>query len=174
MTELKRSKKDERTSLDEAIIRVLDELTEKGGLNVSQAAKAASLHWQTADKVMTLLREISSRLEGKSIDEYAAGKSRMYVLGGGTNIDQFPKEVRKEIVRFEYPEISENHRMLVKLLLEGASCEKMAKKVDDTTEISELIESSRIMETKDGRIYLTDLGLRLARGTLKIYSDILL
>jgi predicted transcriptional regulator len=90
---------EDRTSLDEAILKVIEALRQHGGLNVSQAAKAASLNWKTADKVLLFLMEISEKLEGKEIEEYDAGRSRMYVLVKEVGLEKMPDELQSAFIR---------------------------------------------------------------------------
>ena len=42
---------DDRTSLNDAILKVLDALEDNKAMNVSQVARTTGLNWKTADKV---------------------------------------------------------------------------------------------------------------------------
>lgn len=163
---------DERTSLDQAILKILDVLVEYKGMNVSQVAKVTSLNWKTADKALTLLLEISEKLHGMEIELYESGKSRMYILEDRFSLDKLPAPLRDAYIRSEFPEPSNEHRVLVNLLLAGGSSSKMAIEIDDTKTARLLTKKRRIKSRKDGKFYLTDIGMQIARGALKTYPEL--
>lgn len=166
--------KDQRTSFDEAILKALKALNEHGGLNVSQLAKLTDLHWKTADKALTLLIKISTNLEGKGIDTYDGGSSKMYIISDRVGIEQYPPELRNMIIKSEFPEATEEQRVLATLLLKGATCTRMSIQLDvKESLLNKLLDKQRIKITKDGRIFLTEIGLKIGRGTLMTYPEIM-
>ncbi len=166
--------KDERTSLDDAIMKVLQALCDRKGLNISQVAKEANLHWKTANKALTLLIQISTRLEGKGIDSYDGGSSKMFVLSDRVGLEKYPPEMRDMFIRSEFPETTKEQRVLVDLLLKGATSTRMAIRLDNLDELlDKLAKMKRIKRTKDKRVFLTDIGLSIARGTMMTYPELL-
>ena len=162
----------QRTSLDEAIRRVLRVLQEEKGANITQLAKAAGLNWKTADKVMTLLTEISVALEGKGIDAYDTGQSKMYLLTDRVGLESLPASLRDLYVRKEFPKATDEQRLLVGLMLKGATSARMAVRMERVKQADTLLQKGRIKRTKDEHAYLTEIGMRIARGTLITYPEL--
>lgn len=172
MANSERSSTDERTSLDQAILKILEVLEEHKGMNVSQVAKATQLNWKTADKALNLLIQLSEKLHGKEIELYKGGQSRMYVLTDRFALDRLPAPLRDAYVRSQYPEPTDEQKMLVELLLTGATCSKMAVRVEHDSVVDTLIEEKRLKRTKDKKVFLAEIGMRIARGALRTYSEL--
>ncbi len=161
-----------RTGLGSAILLVIDALQKFGGLNVSQVSEVTGLNWKTADRVLSLLVEVSEKMIGKKITEYNAGQARMYILADEIGLDRIPTRLRDMIIREEFPEATEQQNLLVDLLLKGASCSAMAAEIGDSTIELDLVRTGRAILTDTGRIFLTDLGMRIARGSLRTYPEL--
>lgn len=172
MASSEKSSTDERTSLDQAILKILEVLEKHKGMNVSQIAKATQLNWKTADKVLTLLIELTKKLQGKEIELYQGGQSRMYVLTDRFALDRLPAPLRDAFVRSQYPEPTVEQKMLTELLLAGATCSTMAVSVEEDTIIDALLEKKRLKRSTAKKVYLTDIGMRIARGALRTYSEL--
>lgn len=164
---------DERTSLNDAIIRVISALECNKGMNISQIARATGLHWKTADKVLSLLVKVSVKLEGKGIDSYDVGSSKMFLLVQKMGLDSLPREIRGLYIRSEFPEATVTQKILVKMLLKGATSSSITETIPNTEQKQELVEKKWVKEKKDQSVYLTSLGIMIAKGTLKTYPELI-
>ena len=164
---------DERTSLDSAIIRVIDALECHKVLNISQVAKTTGLNWKTADKVLSLLVEVSSKLEGKGIDSHDVGSSKMFLLVQKIGLDALPRELRDFYIKSEFPRATESQKILVELLLKGATSSSITENINDEKQMEELVNKKWVKVKGDQSIYLTSLGIMIARGTLKSYPELI-
>jgi hypothetical protein len=133
-----------RTGLAEAILRVIEALGQHGPMNVSQLSEITGLNWKTADKVLGLLYEVHEKLKGKEISEIDAGSSKVYSLANEYELDKIPTRLRSKIIRKEFPEPTEERRVLVTLLLKGASCSSMAITVEKDKVIDILRGKGRV------------------------------
>ena len=163
---------DERTSLNDAILRVIGTLECNKGMNISQIARATGLHWKTADKVLSLLVKVSVKLEGKGIDYYDVGSSKMFLLVQKMGLDSLPREIRDLYIKSEFPEATMTQKILVKMLLKGATSSSITETISNPEQKEEIIEKKWVKERKDQSVYLTSLGIMIAKGTLKTYPDL--
>lgn len=77
----------------------------------------------------------------------------------------------KQIIKQHFPEMDEEERMLIKLLEKNAVSKGKAVKMRITKFVENLIKLSRLRKTRNGKIYLTDVGYGIACGAKRIYSD---
>jgi len=170
---LEETRNDERTSLDDAILKVIETLECNKVMNISQIAKSTGLNWKTAEKVLSLLVEVSLKLEGKGIDSYEVGSSKMFLLVQKIGLEALPREIRNLYIRSEFPEASKEQDVLVKLLLSGATSPDLTDKISNQELVKNLLEKKWIKKTRDDSVFLTQLGIRIARGTLKTYPELI-
>lgn len=82
-----------------------------------------------------------------------------------------PEQKRISYLRLHYPEVEDEGMVLVMLYNIGAFSEKNGVEMNVNEKLKELIKAEHIKES-NGIFFLTDLGKRVAEGTLKIYPEL--
>jgi hypothetical protein len=87
------------------------------------------------------------------------------------DLAKLKEEEIKQIIKQHFPEMDKEERLLIRLLEKNATSKKKAVKMQITEFIEDLIKLGRLKKTKDGKIYLTNIGYGIACGAKKIYGD---
>jgi len=150
---------------------ILEALDKNAGLLMSPTAIAreAKLSHKTVQAYMPMIVEIQQHVPIEEIEE-ATGRVRYRTKG----LLSLPEKERMEILREQYfPEIEDEDRLYVELLKKRAVSEETAIKIEKTEVVGRLIKIKQLKETRDGRIYLTELGKMAAKATPKLYPELL-
>lgn len=151
----------------EVIGKIEKTLLERGRpMSINKLAKETGLHYTTIKRYVMLLEAVKKMpfLE--------------IIVGEGTTLVRLERDLSKlkekeikEIIKKHFPEMDKEEKLLIKLLEKNATSKKRAVKIRITKFIESLIKLNRLKKTKDGRIYLTNLGYGIACGAKKIYCD---
>ncbi len=163
----------ERTSLNEAVKRVLEKLGQKDRLfTISRLGQEAHLNRRTVEKVLELLRVTQSYFEKAKLTIRELKGAKLVGLEPRFGILGLPEETQKLIIRTAfYPEPNEQQRIVAHLYLRGAVSKKSGISMDMTPTLTKLTQQGQVIE--DGaRFYLSDEGNIVARGTLDLYPEL--
>jgi DNA-binding transcriptional regulator YhcF (GntR family) len=135
-------------------------------VSINKLAKKTGLHYTTVKRYVTLLESIKKM----PLIEVIGGEGTTLVRLE-RDISKLKEEEIKQIIKKHFPEMDEEEKLLIKLMGKNAISKGKAVKIRITKFIENLIKLNRIEKTKDGKIYLTDLGYGIACGAKKIYGD---
>jgi len=102
--------------------------------------------------------------------EGISGEGIMLVRLEKGSLELREKEI-KQIIKKHFPDMDEEEKLLIKLMEKNAVSKEKAVKTRITKFIENLIKLNRLKKTKDGKIYLTDLGYGIACGAKKLYRE---
>jgi len=155
----------------EIVDRIFDVVEKHAGvvMTPNSIAKEAKLHYNTVKKYLPLIEDIQSKPEIRMM-KTSAGYGFMVE---SRDLLSLPEEEQIRIIRNDYfPEVGEEDVFLTKLLKVGATSREKAIKVKMKPFIKKGIDAKRYKKTNDGRLYLTSLGVMMARGALDIYPEL--
>jgi len=150
----------------ETIGRIERTLLESGRpMSISRLSKKTGLHYTTVKRYVMLLESIKKM----PLIEVIGGEGTTLVRLE-RNLAKMKEEEIKKIIKQHFPGMDEEEKMLIKLLDKNAVNKEKAIRLRITKFVENLIKLSRIKKTKDGKIYLTDLGFGIASGAKKLYD----
>ncbi|MEA3254617.1 MAG: hypothetical protein U9Q22_02160 [Candidatus Altiarchaeota archaeon] len=88
-----------------------------------------------------------------------------------TGFLSLPERERLSYLRIDYPELKEEGLLMLKLYGQGAVSRENGIKMIKTKSLDELLDAKQVKEV-DGKFFLTELGEKVAEGTLKIYPKL--
>lgn len=135
-------------------------------VSISKLAKKTGLHYTTVKRYVTLLESIKKM----PIIEVIGGEGTTLVRLE-RDLSKLREEEIKQIIKKHFPDMDEEEKLLMKLMEKNAVSKEKAVKIRITKFMENLIKSNRLKKTKDGKIYLTDLGYGIACGAKKIYRE---
>ena len=172
--------KNVRTPFDEAIKQILQHLIEtRKSYSITGLAREIGLHRNTVQKSIELL----DILEKKWLDDYRISlqevdNKRFIRIERRTGLLSYPEELQKLIITGKYyPTYSEEEYLLVFLYLRHATTSNKSILLPNRGKhneemITKLVKQGQMKENKEGRLYLTDEGVIVAKGALKIYPSL--
>ena len=149
-----------------AIEKIEKSLVEtKRPVSISRLAKKTGLHYTTVRRYVTLLEAVKKMPEIEII------------RGEGTTLVRTEKDFSKlsstertAMIKSYFPELSVEEKVLIKLLERDSISESGAISIKKDKIIKSLSKAGIIKETKDGKIYLSDVGYKMAKGAKDVYG----
>jgi len=165
--------KNERTGFPEAVKTILDALDKKGdGISVTSLARETNLNRRTVEKALNLLESVQEVLSDKKLDVTKVERTRI-VRFRNTGLLGLPENVQKLIIRTAYfPTPSREEEILVFMQLRNSVSPENALKVERSKLLEKLLKQGQVLESSDGRFYLSDEGQTVAKGALKLYPEL--
>jgi DNA-binding transcriptional regulator YhcF (GntR family) len=165
----------ERTPLDEAcgeIIRRLSE--EQKPYSITSLAKESQLHRRTVEKAIKLLLAEQEWLDNYRLKLLTVGNTKIITLESRTGLLSYPEDIQRLIIKTRhFPLPTPEVYPLVYLYLNDAiSSEKSIPIKGKDEEIRKLLRQGKIGEQKKSRYYLTEEGIIVAKGTIRIFPDL--
>jgi DNA-binding transcriptional regulator YhcF (GntR family) len=166
-----------RTSLDEACESIIKFLLKEQKLySITGLARDLKLHRNTVEKCIQLL----IRMEELALDEYrlklnTVDNKKIIALEKRIGLLSYPQEIQNLIIKKNYfPDPSSETSLLVDLYLKGAISFRKGIKIEKKNDeiINKLVKQGQVKISKTGMIWLTDEGIIVAKGTLKIYPEL--
>jgi hypothetical protein len=170
-------KNTERTSLSNAFEEILELLfREQKPYTVSGIAKDAKLHRRTVEKCLYIL----STLEAKWLQDYKLrivdvdnkSNRKIITLEKRMGLLKYPEEIQNAILRHVYfPLPSSQMQLIVHIYLRNAISEKNAIELSDAEDpiVLQLLKQGQILKSKKDKFYLSDEGIIVAKGGIKIF-----
>jgi len=135
-------------------------------VSISKLAKKTGLHYTTVRRYVTLLESVKKMPEIEVI------------RGEGTTLVRTEKDFSKlsptermSVIKSYFPELSAEEKLLIRLLGKSAISETTAVKLKGDRIIKSLLKVEVIRETEDGKVYLSDMGYKMAKGAKDIYKQ---
>ena len=137
----------------------------KKPVSISRLAKKTGLHYTTVRRYVTLLESVKKMPEIEVIQ------------GEGTTLVRTEKDFsklspteRKHIIKSYFPELSVEEKVLLRLLEKKAVSESTGLEFKKDRVIRTLVKAGVMEETKDGKLYLSSIGYKMAKGAKDIYG----
>ena len=134
-------------------------------ISISKLAKKTKLHYTTVKRYVTLLESVKKM----PVIEVIGGEGTTLVRLE-RNLAKMEGAEIKRIIKQHFPEMDEEEKTLLRLLEKNVTNRERAIKIRITKFVENLIKLDRIKKTKEGKVYLTDLGFGIASGAKKIYD----
>ncbi len=138
----------------------------KGPVSISRLAKKTGLHYTTVRRYVTLMDSVKKMPQIELIK------------GEGTTLVRTEKDFsklsrmeRREMIKSYFPEQSAEEKVLIRLLDKNSISETAGTAVKKDKILNSLLKSGIVKETKSGRIYLSEMGCKIAKGAKDIYRD---
>ena len=135
-------------------------------LLIQQLAKDSQLPSGTMKRHMRLMEAAK-----ESPDFRIITSSMKRVMVEPIGFLSLPERERLPYLRINYPEIEEEGLLMLKLYGQGAVSSENGIKMIRTKSLDELVGAKQVKEV-DGKFFLTELGEKVAEGTLKIYPKL--
>ena len=114
---------------------------------------------------MTLLESVKKMPE---IDVIRSDKTTL-VRMSKQGLLSLPEEEQNKIIKSYFPELSAEEKMLLSLLDKRAISKNSGANLKKDKIYKSLLKAGIIKETKEGKVYLSDMGYKIAKGAKDIY-----
>lgn len=163
----------ERTSFPEAVKTILDKLEERGdGISITRLARETGLNRRTVEKALVLLTEVQEAFLEKKLDVMKVDRTKIVRLRN-TGLLGLPGNIQNLIIRTAYfPTPSREEEILVFMLLRDSVSPESAIRVERSELLEKLLRQEQVLESTDGRVFLSDEGQTVAEGSLKLYPEL--
>lgn len=165
-----------RTDFPTAVEQVLKVLSDGRPYTLNRLATEANLNFRTAKKAVELIEQTQNTLQARRIDVSATSANHTVVQAKAkSGFASLPENIRNMVIKAVYPSITEDEKILARLLRRGATSEKTAVAMADAEKkaLSELVEAEHVATTKEGKKYhLTNDGQTIAKGALRLYPEL--
>jgi hypothetical protein len=90
-----------------------------------------------------------------------------------TGLLSYPEYIQRLIITTRhFPEPSKESRQILYFYLNKALSSRTSKQVEKNEMTEKLLKQGQLKKTKDGRIYLSDEGVLVAKGILKTFPEL--
>lgn len=164
-----------RTPLDEAVKEIFKLLVEsEKSYSMTSLARESHLHRKTVQKSIELLSTLEKYLEDYRLTLREVDNRKIITLERRVGLLSYPEEVQKFIIKSKYfPMPSEETYVMLHLYLRDAiSREKAVPLEGKENEMKKLIKQEKINQKGATKYYLSDEGITIAKGALKIYPEL--
>lgn len=162
-----------RTSLENAVHALLENLPENTLVTPNELSKQLQIHWKTIMKAAKLVISVQNKIwkENMLLDLQKIGKT--YGLKFSRNFEKMSRKERLAHLRNVYfQEPNKEDFLFVELLKRNAINARNAIRIRKDKLVSRLLQQGQLAENESGRIYLTDEGYAVAKGTLKLFPEL--
>jgi len=162
-----------RTSFPDAVTSILNALKKKDWYSISHLSRETNLNRRTVEKALALLEEVQKELLENKLDIVELQKTKIVQLRKKEGLLSLPESLQKLIIKTAYfPVPSREEEVLVYLYLKKALSPETAIKMEKSAIVEKLLKQGQLLEKDDGLIYLSDEGMIVAKGALKIYPEL--
>lgn len=135
-------------------------------MSLHRLSKVTGLHYTTVKRYVNLLDAVKKMPE---IEVIRGEKTTLVRLA--RKLSLLPEEEQNKIIKFYMPKLEEDTKLLIELMEKGIISEQTATRMRKTKLTAKLLKQEQLKETKDGRIYLTEFGQKIAQGAKSIYGQ---
>lgn len=162
-----------RTSFPEAVKAILDTLEKGGDFSISGLAQATNLNRRTVQKAVALIEEVQRILLERRLEVTELHGAKVVQTKKNLGLLSVPEQIQNLIIRTAFfPTPSREEEILVYAFLKKAISADTAIRKDRSPLIRKLLKQGQLGETEDGRIYLSEEGLFIAKGALSLYPEL--
>jgi len=162
----------ERKSLSDVIPLVLEKLPEGVVVTPNDLRKiGVAASWSTILKAVLLISNVQKRLEEKGVVVDVWKEGREWKIGVRKRLYGMSREEKLKYLRERFfPEPDEKDLLLARLLKMDATSLEKGRKLKKGEIIEDMIKKGWLAE-EDGKYYLTELGMKVAKVTLEMYPE---
>ena len=161
-----------RTDFATALEIVLDVLKTGEPYSLSKLAQEASLNFRTVKKILHVLESSQSSFSGKHLDVTNLENITVVKMKEKTGMTMFPEHIQNLIIKTShYPTVSREEEILTYLFLKNARNPDFKIELPEGRILKELVEAEHVGKI-NGKYYLTEDGIYIAKGALKLYPEL--
>ena len=136
----------------------------KKPVSISSLAKKTGLHYTTVKRYVTLLDSVKKMPEIEIIK--GEGTTLVRTEKDFSNLSQ---RERREVIKSYFPELSAEEKLLIRLLEKNAVSEATGVIIKRDKTLKPLLNAGIIKGVKEGKVYLSEMGYKMAKGAKDIY-----
>jgi hypothetical protein len=161
-----------RTDFSTAVTKALKILKSGESFTQNKLAQKTALNARTIQKVLLLLDEVQSVLKEREIDVSDLDNVKIIRMKERTGLASLPEGIQKIIIKtLYYPTASRDEEVLTHLLIRHAIDDKSSVSIPEDKILHGLQEAGYVSK-KDGKFYLTDDGVVVAKGAMELYPEL--
>ena len=161
-----------RTDFATALEIVLDVLKTGEPYSLSKLAQEANLNFRTVKKILHVLESSQSSFSRKHLDVSNLDNLTVVKMKEKTGMTMFPEHIQNLIIKTSYyPTVSREEEILTYLFLKNAINPDFRIDLPEDHVLKELVEAEHV-EKINGKYYLTEDGIYIAKGALKLYPEL--
>jgi len=162
-----------RTSFPEAIKTVLTTLDTGESFSISDLSRQANINRRTLEKTIETLVFMQKYLLKKRLEIIRSRNAKIVQLSERFGLLNLPEELQTLIIKtVYYPSPSREEEILVFAHRQKALSPQTSTKMEKSTLVKKLLKQGQFLETRDGKLYLSDEGRIVAEGVLKLYPEL--
>lgn len=162
-----------RTSLPEAVKKVLDIMEKKRTLSVNALSQETGLNRRTVEKALELLLDVQPYFLHNKLKIVEMNHARLIEINERSGLLELPENIQRLIIRTAYyPNPSKEETVLVHMRLKEAVSPENALSLEKDATVQKLVRQGQILETERALYYLSDEGKIVAEGALKLYPEL--
>lgn len=162
-----------RTDFSTAIQRVLHTLKNGDPYTLNKLSQEAKLNFRTVKKIIDFLQKNQISTLDKTLEVSSTDNLTFIRLKEKSGLALYPEHIQQLIIRTTYyPTTTREEEVLAYLFLHEATNGKSAVNISKDKIVEELIKAEHLAKTNDGRYYLTEDGIMIARGAIKLYPEL--
>lgn len=162
-----------RTDFPTAVTKALKILKSGESYTQNKLAQKTDLNARTIQKVLSLLGEVQSVLKEKEIDISELDNIKIIRMKEKNGLASLPDSLQKMIIKtLYYPTTSREEEILAHLLIKNAIDKRSAVSLSEGKILKKLEKAEQIAKTENGKYFLTDIGLVVAKGATELYSEL--
>ncbi|NWG09172.1 MAG: hypothetical protein HXX80_02480 [Nitrososphaerales archaeon] len=163
----------ERTPFPEAIRKILDALSgSEENSTITSLSLSTGLNRRTVEKALEVILEAQRVLERKKLSIGKLNRIKMLRMEEKSGLLSLPDNLQKLIIRSAYfPTPSREEEIIVHLYLRGALSRGRAISLEKSELVKKLVKQGQLAEDQ-GKIYLTEEGVTVAKGALDLYPEL--
>ncbi len=164
----------ERTSLPDAMIKVLETLKEnETSYTVNRLVSETKLHRRTVEKVLGLLEQLQEYFKQTRLDVEQLNRIKIVRMQREVGLASLPERTQRLIVKSVYlPEPTKEQRVNAYAFLHNATSRGKSIELEQSDTVNTLVKQGQLLE-QDGKFYLSDEGVTVAKGTLDLFPELI-
>ncbi len=163
-----------RTSFPEAVKITLDTLINGDIFSVSQLSRESGLNQRTIEKSLNCLLTIQDYFEKNKLIVNKTPGMIAVQLTEKSGLFSLPEKLQKFVIRTLYfPTPSREEEILVYLYIKEAFNPEDIEHLDKMDMVEKLEKQGQIIRAREGKYYLSDEGIIVAKGIIKLYPELL-
>lgn len=161
-----------RTDFPTAVTKALEVLKSGESYTQNKLAQKTELNARTIQKVLVLLNEVQLILKEREIDVSDLDNFKIIRMKERSGLASLPESIQKMIIKMlYYPTASRDEEVLSHLLMRNALDERSSVSIPEDRILHGLREVEYVSK-KDGKFYLTDDGIMVAKGAMELYPEL--
>ncbi|MGQ9468654.1 MAG: hypothetical protein ACUVTD_02325 [Nitrososphaerales archaeon] len=157
----------------EAVKKILNVLSgSEDNFTIASLSSSTGLNRRTVKKALEVILEAQKALERKKLSIEKLNRITMLRMEEKSGLLSLPDNLQKLIIRSAYfPTPSREEEIIVHLYLKGALSKDKAISIKESELVKKLIKQGQLAK-EQGKIYLNEEGIIVAKGALDLYPEL--